>query len=142
MRVTRRELFKGALAASALALVPSLPRLPGAGSARARAARDIWHVPFFRGSLMKMDNYGISSARVSQRIDELLDETSADQAFMQAVLEEVREEWYCVCCDRLFPNRIMAKAGQSDGEDGVFLCPACYSEAQAYLDLAAQLLGN
>ena len=92
MRVTRRELFKGALAAGVLVLAPSLPGLPGIGSARARAARDIWKVPFFRGSLMKMDNYGISSARVRQRVEELRSEMSTDQAFMRAVLEEVREQ--------------------------------------------------
>ncbi len=51
-------------------------------------------------------------------------------------------EWICLGCDRLFPNRIMAKAVQSDDENGVLLCPACYSEAQAHLDLAAQLLGS
>ena len=91
MGITRRELFKGAFTAAALALVPSLPGLPGIGSARARAARDIWKVPFFRGSLMKVDNYGISSVRVRQRMEELRGEMSADQAFMWAVLEEVRE---------------------------------------------------
>ena len=92
MTVTRRGFFKGALAAGALALVPSLPKLPGIGSTRARAARDIWKVPFFRGSLMKMDNYGISSVRVRQRTEELRSEMNPDQAFMMAVLEEVREE--------------------------------------------------
>ena len=116
MGLTRRGFFKRVLAAGALALVPSLPRLPQvsgnvSGSydaaviatspiaywplndARTAAARDIWEVPFFRGSLMKMDNYGISSARVRQRVEELRSEMSPDQAFMTAVLEEVREGW-------------------------------------------------
>ena len=115
MGITRRGFFKGALAAGALALVSSLPRLPQvsgnvSGSydaaviatspiaywplndARTAAARDIWQVPFFRGSLMKMDNYGISSARVRQRMEEKRGEMNADQAFMQAVLDEVRDE--------------------------------------------------
>ncbi len=97
MGVTRRGFFKGALTAAALALVPSLPGLPRLVSTRARAARDIWKVPFFRGSLMKMDNYGISSVSVRQRMEELQGEMSADQAFMTATLEEckreVRREW-------------------------------------------------
>ena len=92
MGLTRRGFFKGALAAGALALVPSLPGLPRLISARARAAREIWRVPFFRGSLMKMDNYGISSVRVRQRMEEKRGKMNVDQAFMQAVLEEVRDE--------------------------------------------------
>ena len=92
MGVTRRGFFKGVLTAAALALVPSLPRLPRIGIARSRAARDIWQAPFFRGSLMKMDNYGISSVRVRQRMEEKRGKMNADQAFMTAVLEEAREE--------------------------------------------------
>ena len=92
MGVTRRGFFKGILASGVLVLVPSLPRLPGIGSTRARAARDIWHVPFFRGSLMKMDNYGISSVSVRQRMEELRGEMSAEQAFRRVVLDEVREQ--------------------------------------------------
>ncbi len=92
MGVTRRGFLKGSLTAAALALVPSLPRLPRLTSTRARAARDIWKVPFFHGSLIKLDNYGIASGRVRQRIEELRGEMSADQAFRRGVLEEVNGE--------------------------------------------------
>ncbi len=121
MRVTRRGFIKRALAVGALALVPFLPKMPG-------VTRASIPVSLGRGSTwpwVHEFNWGIKAADIRRRIAEI-----------------EREEWYCVGCDRLFPNRVMAKAVQSDDEDGVLLCPACYSEAEAYLDLAAQLLGS
>ncbi len=114
MGVTRRGFLKGALAAGALAVLRppfKLPQVSGnvSGSydaaiiaadpiaywplndARTAAARDIWEVPFFGGSLIKMDNFGISSGRVRQRVEELRGEMSPERAFMAATLEEVRE---------------------------------------------------
>ncbi len=96
MGVTRRELFKGVLTAAALALVPSLSRLPKAAQRGRTVGRvaplplhtpkiwnralsvpeileqyDIQHVPFCRGSSPILDSFGIPSFRVRQRIEEL-----------------------------------------------------------------------
>ena len=70
MGITRRKLFKGALAA-ALVLVPSLPGLPKVAQEERIAGPEL----LFNGSHMKLDNYGISSMSVRSRMVELRGET-------------------------------------------------------------------
>ena len=105
MGVTRRGFIKRALTAGALALVPSLPGLPEVGGPASKSYADaVWTAnpiaywplgaadsapaPLFNGSHVKLDNFGVSSSSVRQRMEQLRGEMDREQAWVTAVLAQ------------------------------------------------------